>query len=147
MQAGLLDKLKALASTRQLSDLTIGPVLTWTTSAMLEHINKLLDVPGAKLLWGGQPLTGHNIPECYGAIQPTAVFVPLKAMKDPQVFELVTTEVFGPFYVVTEYDGELWGGLGGVPPTRKEELAPDLQQECSASGTHPTCALAASPCC
>eukprot|EP00878_Enallax_costatus_P039600 GHUV01045453.1.p1 GENE.GHUV01045453.1~~GHUV01045453.1.p1 ORF type:complete len:500 (+),score=106.07 GHUV01045453.1:235-1734(+) len=146
-KAGLLDKLKALASTRQLSDLTIGPVLTWTTSAMLEHINKLLDVPGAKLLWGGQPLTGHNIPECYGAIQPTAVFVPLKAMKDPQVFELVTTEVFGPFYVVTEYDGELWGGLGGVPPTRKEELAPDLQQECSASGTHPTCALAASPCC
>lgn len=52
-------------------------------------------------------MTGHSIPECYGAIQPIAVFVPLKAMKDPKVFKLVTTEVFGPFYVVTEYDGEL----------------------------------------
>lgn len=61
---------------------------------------------GAKLLWGGESLTGHTIPECYGAIKPTAVFVPLKAMKDPEAFRLVTTEVFGPFYVVTEYDGE-----------------------------------------
>lgn len=58
------------------------------------------------MLWGGEPLTNHNIPECYGAIKPTAVYVPLKAMKDPEVFKLVTTEVFGPFYVLTEYDGE-----------------------------------------
>jgi 1-pyrroline-5-carboxylate dehydrogenase len=61
---------------------------------------------GAKLLWGGQPLQGHSIPACYGAIQPTAVFVPLKAMRDPEAFKLVTTEVFGPFQVITEYDGE-----------------------------------------
>jgi hypothetical protein len=46
LQAGLLDKLKARASTRQLSDLTIGPVLTWTTQAMLEHMDKLLQLPG-----------------------------------------------------------------------------------------------------
>jgi 1-pyrroline-5-carboxylate dehydrogenase len=103
-KAGLLDKLRALASSRKLSNLTIGPVLTWTTQAMLDHMNKLLDLPGAQLLWGGEPLTGHNIPDCYGAIKPTAVFVPLKAMKDPEAFKLVTTEVFGPFYVVTEYD-------------------------------------------
>jgi 1-pyrroline-5-carboxylate dehydrogenase len=62
---------------------------------------------GAKLLWGGQPLQGHSIPDCYGAIQPTAVFVPLKAMREPEAFKLVTTEVFGPFQVITEYDGEL----------------------------------------
>ncbi len=29
-------------------------------------------------MFGGQPLQGHNIPERYGAIEPTAVFVPLK---------------------------------------------------------------------
>jgi hypothetical protein len=46
LQAGLLDKLQARASTRQLSDLTIGPVLTWTTQAMLDHMNKLLQLPG-----------------------------------------------------------------------------------------------------
>eukprot|EP00879_Flechtneria_rotunda_P023824 GHRR01025229.1.p1 GENE.GHRR01025229.1~~GHRR01025229.1.p1 ORF type:complete len:158 (+),score=38.97 GHRR01025229.1:22-495(+) len=61
---------------------------------------------GANLLWGGKPLTGHGIPECYGALEPTAVFVPLDAMKDPAAFELVTTEVFGPFQVITEYTGE-----------------------------------------
>jgi 1-pyrroline-5-carboxylate dehydrogenase len=61
---------------------------------------------GAQLLWGGQPLQGHSIPDCYGAIQPTAVFVPLKAMRDPEAFKLVTTEVFGPFQVITEYTGE-----------------------------------------
>lgn len=61
--------------------------------------------PGSKLLWGGQPLQGHTIPKCYGAIQPTAVFVPMLAMRDPEVFKLVTTEVFGPFQVVTEWEG------------------------------------------
>jgi 1-pyrroline-5-carboxylate dehydrogenase len=33
---------------------------------------------GARLLFGGEELTGHSIPEQYGAIKPTAVFVPLK---------------------------------------------------------------------
>lgn len=44
--AGLLPKLQALAAKRQLSDLTIGPVLSWTTEAMLGHMNKLLQIPG-----------------------------------------------------------------------------------------------------
>eukprot|EP00879_Flechtneria_rotunda_P016977 GHRR01017773.1.p1 GENE.GHRR01017773.1~~GHRR01017773.1.p1 ORF type:complete len:544 (+),score=178.14 GHRR01017773.1:415-2046(+) len=107
-KAGFLDKLRARAESRKLDDLTVGPVLTWTTEAMLSHMNKLLELPRANLLWGGKPLTGHGIPECYGALEPTAVFVPLDAMKDPAAFELVTTEVFGPFQVITEYtDDEL----------------------------------------
>lgn len=52
---------------------------------------------GAKVLFGGKPLEGHQIPECYGAMQPTAVFVPLKEiMRSQETFDLVTTEVFGP---------------------------------------------------
>jgi hypothetical protein len=58
-----------------LQDLTIGPVLTWTTDAMLAHMQRLLQIPGAKLLFGGKALRGHTIPPCYGAIEPTAVFV------------------------------------------------------------------------
>ena len=55
---------------------------------------------GAKLLWGGTPLVGHTIPEVYGAIAPTAVFVPLGAMlASEHNFSLATTEVFGPFQV------------------------------------------------
>ena len=44
--AGLEGKLRDLASTRQLDDLTIGPVLSWTTDAMLQHAQRLLQIPG-----------------------------------------------------------------------------------------------------
>jgi len=88
-------------------------VLTWTTDAILAHTRRLLDIPGAKLLWGGAPLEGHSIPSCYGAVEPTAVSVPLAALRDREHFEAATTEVFGPFQVVVEYAGE-WGGVGGA---------------------------------
>jgi hypothetical protein len=57
-------------------------------------------------------LKDHTIPECYGAVRPTAVFVPLLAMRDPAVFKLVTTEVFGPFQVISEFEGETRDGMG-----------------------------------
>jgi hypothetical protein len=76
-----------------------------SAAAVLCCASASLPPPGSKLLWGGQPLQGHSIPKCYGAIQPTAVFVPLTAMREPDVFKLVTTEVFGPFQVITEYKG------------------------------------------
>lgn len=46
----------------------------------------------------------HTIPKVYGAIEPTAVFVPLEEMLKPENFALVTTEIFGPFQILTEYD-------------------------------------------
>lgn len=64
VQAGLLDKLRARAESRQLSDLTIGPVLTWTTEAILGHMNKLLQVPGQGGWaggWGSGPSAGMSI--------------------------------------------------------------------------------------
>lgn len=103
-KAGLVDKLRNLAATRKLSDLTVGPVLSWTTQAIIKHMNRLLQIPGARLMFGGRPLAGHQIPQCYGAVEPTAVFVPLEQILQPGNFEIVTTEVFGPFQVVTEYD-------------------------------------------
>lgn len=54
---------------------------------------------GAKLLFGGKPLSGHSIPEVYGAVEPTAVFVPLQQALLPEHFGEVTKEVFGPFQV------------------------------------------------
>lgn len=55
-EAGLLDKLKTLAARRRLDDLTIGPVLTWTTEAMIAHAEKLAALPGAKILFGAKEL-------------------------------------------------------------------------------------------
>ena len=71
-----------------------------TTKRMLDHIDNLLTIPGARLEFGGKPLQNHTIPEVYGALEPTAVFVPLKEiLKDEESFSLVTTEIFGPFQV------------------------------------------------
>jgi 1-pyrroline-5-carboxylate dehydrogenase len=102
-KAGLEAELAKRASTRKLEDLTIGPVLSWTTEALLDHAKKLLAIPGARVAFGAEPLQGHSIPSQYGAIKPTAVFVPLKELLKPGNFELATTEVFGPFQVITEY--------------------------------------------
>jgi 1-pyrroline-5-carboxylate dehydrogenase len=103
----LLPRLERLAARRKLEDLTLGPVLSWTTERMLAHVDAATAIPGSELLFGGKPLQNHSIPERYGAMLPTAVRVPLDALCG-EYFELVTTEVFGPFQVVVEYgDGEL----------------------------------------
>ncbi|CAI7874466.1 unnamed protein product, partial [Closterium sp. NIES-54] len=78
-----------------------------TTEAFLSHVKALLSIPGARLEFGGKELQGgkHSIPTCYGAVEPTAVFVPLKAMlASRENFEIATKEVFGPIQVVREYD-------------------------------------------
>ncbi|CAM9559491.1 unnamed protein product [Ascophyllum nodosum] len=110
-KAGLLDRLERLAARRNLDDLTVGPVLTVTTKACMDHIDKLLKISGAKVLFGGKPLSSEKakkIPAVYGAWEPTAVFVPLSEMLKPDNFGACTTEVFGPFQVVTEFaDSEL----------------------------------------
>lgn len=74
-------------------------LLQFTTEAMLEHANKLLQIPGSKLLFGGEALENHSIPSIYGAIKPTAIYVPLEEMLKENNFELVTREIFGPFQV------------------------------------------------
>lgn len=97
--AGLEAALTARAATRKLEDLTVGPVLSWTTEAILQHTQRLLKIPGARVVFGGKALERHTIPAVYGAVQPTAVFVPLTEILKPENFEVVTTEVFGPFQV------------------------------------------------
>mmetsp|Transcript_25534 Transcript_25534/g.39255 ORF Transcript_25534/g.39255 Transcript_25534/m.39255 type:complete len:549 (+) Transcript_25534:167-1813(+) len=102
-RAGLFDKMKENASTRSLDDLSVAPVLTHTTNDFLGHTARLLEIPGAKLMFGGKELDNHNIPEVYGAVEPTAVFVPLKEMLKDENFEVCTTEIFAPFQVVTTF--------------------------------------------
>jgi len=100
----LVSRLKDLARARTLGNLTIGPVLTWKNDEMLEHVAKLAALDNARVLFGGNPLKGHNIPDKYGAIEPTAVFVPLDQIAEN--FDLVCTEVFGPVQVVTNWSSE-----------------------------------------
>ncbi|XP_022923828.1 probable aldehyde dehydrogenase [Cucurbita moschata] len=105
-KTSLISKIKDLAERRNLTDLTIGPVLTLTNEMMLDHMNKLLKIPGAKLLFGGEPLKNHSIPAIYGAMKPTAVYLPLEEMMKAENYELVTKEIFGPFQIITEYKSD-----------------------------------------
>ncbi len=105
-QVGLVDKMKANAAKRSLDDLTIGPVLTHTTKNVMDHIERLLQITGSKVLFGGKELSNHKIPDCYGAIEPTAVFVPLKEMLKDEHYDACVTELFAPFQVVTKYANE-----------------------------------------
>jgi 1-pyrroline-5-carboxylate dehydrogenase len=101
----LLPRLAELAGRRGLDNLSLGPVLTWPNERIREHVEAMLSIPGAQLLCGGKPLDGHDIPEVYGAFQATAVQVPLSEASGAH-FDLVTTELFGPFQVVVEYGDE-----------------------------------------
>ena len=103
-KAGLLEKIQANAAQRRLDDLTIGPILTQTTESILQHTAQLLEIPGARLLFGGKELAEHNIPKKYGAIEPTAVFVPLDQLLQKRNFDVCCTELFAPFQVVTEFN-------------------------------------------
>ncbi|KAJ7956352.1 Aldehyde dehydrogenase [Quillaja saponaria] len=105
-RTSFISKLKDLAERRKLEDLTIGPVLTVTTESMLEHVNKLLKISGSKLLFGGEPLENHSIPTIYGALKPTAIYVPLEEILKANNYELVTREVFGPFQIITDYKSD-----------------------------------------
>ena len=102
VKLGLLARTSELSAKRTIKDLSIGPVLTWTNDMIEEHINKLLRVKGAKILFGGKRLKTHSIPSCYGSFEPTAVFLPLKSIASH--VDLATTEVFGPFQVVTTWE-------------------------------------------
>lgn len=73
--------------------------LQFTTGAILEHMTKLLQIPGSKVLFGGEPLENHSIPPIYGAIKPTAIYVPLEEIVKDNNYDLVTKEIFGPFQV------------------------------------------------
>ena len=48
-RAGLEARLKARAAKRSLADLSVGPVLTWTNERMKAHMDRLLQIPGARL--------------------------------------------------------------------------------------------------
>lgn len=99
----LLEKMKVQAAKRSLKDLTIGPILSWNNEQIKAHLDAILELDGAKVLYGGNPLKNHTIPAIYGSWEPTAVYVPLKHFRGVKKLKLLTTELFGPFQIICEY--------------------------------------------
>jgi len=106
--AGIVGKLEAQAAKRNLTDLSSGPVLSWSTERMLAHVAAVAALPGASVAFGGKPLAGSEaFPPQYGGMVPTAVSVPLETMLASQEnFDIVTTELFGPFQVIVPYTAD-----------------------------------------
>jgi len=107
MDLDIVGKLGERAAQRSFSELTIGPILTWTTEQILQHVDNCLALPGAKLAFGGKRLEGHSIPEAYGAVEPTAVYIPIESiLASDEAFATATKELFGPFQVITSYSDD-----------------------------------------
>jgi 1-pyrroline-5-carboxylate dehydrogenase len=53
-------------------------------------------------MFGGKPIDGTATPDCYGLYEPTAVRVPFDTLLGSD-FDVLTTELFGPFQVVSTY--------------------------------------------
>lgn len=103
-KTNFLQLIEAQAAKRNLNNLSVGPVLSWDNKRIKAHIDSILELDGAKLLFGGEPLPQpHSIPEQYGSYKPTAISVPLKHFRGEKKFKLITTELFGPFQIVVEY--------------------------------------------
>lgn len=102
---GFVSAIAKLASERTLENLTVCPTLSVSNETIEAHIERVSQLRGAKLLFGGRPIEeAHDIPEQYGSFQPTAMFVPIEEMLASQEnFDLVNTEIFGPFQIITEY--------------------------------------------
>lgn len=83
--------------------MTIGPVLSWNNEKIQAHVDAVSSLSGSKVLFGGAELKKHSIPSIYGAYEPTAIQVPLKHFRSIKKFNLLTTELFGPFQIVVEY--------------------------------------------
>lgn len=115
IDAGFLEQIRDRAAQRRFDNLTMGPVLTWSTSRLNERVADLCDrIPGAEFLWGGMqqgpvgwdytPPTEHTKLFDYGFVPPTNVQVPLKVLSNPQAAKLLQTEVFGPIFVTIPWE-------------------------------------------
>lgn len=102
-----MKEIEKLAKRRKFDDLTCGPIISWNNKKIQEHVDKVLKIPGAKLLFGGKPQSvEHKVPEVYGLYEPTAIEVSLEQFI--KNFELCSTELFGPFQIVVPYkDNEI----------------------------------------
>jgi 1-pyrroline-5-carboxylate dehydrogenase len=107
----IVSKLKALAGRRNFKDLTIGPVLSWSTEKMLNHVKACTEhIPNCDLAFGGTQVKEQGaefVPRQYGLINPTALRCRITdVLASEQAFATFSNEVFGPLQVIVDYTTE-----------------------------------------
>jgi len=116
--------LAQLTQGRSVEDLSLGPILGHDRESCRKHLDILLSLPGAKLLFGGQvsrdgmAVPSHEalsvrpggefgpikVPSMYGLMAPSAVFVPLKSLMALPKGHSAFNELFGPLQLVTAFN-------------------------------------------
>jgi 1-pyrroline-5-carboxylate dehydrogenase len=100
-----IKEIKQRAESRSLKNLTICPILSWNNEKLARHTKEVLQLPGAKLVMGGEPIDEeHSIPSLYGSFKPTMIFLPLSTILSEEYSKIALQEVFAPFLIYTEYD-------------------------------------------
>jgi len=54
----LIKYFEEFSKRRNVEDLTIGPVLTWTNERIQKHLDEVLSIPKSKLIFGGKKIEG-----------------------------------------------------------------------------------------
>lgn len=105
---GVVPKLAKLAGKRNVADLTIGPVLSWTNEQIRTHLDRVLQqVPNARIEFGGKALAQQDVPEHYGMIEPTAIRCHVRdVLSSDDAFAAFSVELFGPFQIIVDYGSE-----------------------------------------
>ena len=83
-------------------NIKMGPIITWDTKSITNHIDQVLKIDGAELWFGNEKLSQGNIPIQYGHIKPTAIYIPLDKINDSN-FDIITKEIFGPVQIISSY--------------------------------------------
>lgn len=103
----LYEKIVNLARKRTYENKLLSPILSWSNDKIKNHIKKVLSVPGSSLIYGGEVVNEKlYCPDEYGTFLPTIIKVPLDKFFDKDYKDILHTELFGPFYLVTEYKNE-----------------------------------------
>ena len=57
-------------------------------------LTQIIALPAATLAFGSKPLQDHLTPDCYGAVEPTAVCIPLETILGrDEAFKIALTEL------------------------------------------------------
>jgi 1-pyrroline-5-carboxylate dehydrogenase len=114
-QTHILKEIKQRAESRSLKNLTMCPILTWNNQKLTEHLNKIMSLPGASLITGGEPINeSHSIPDVYGSFLPTLVYLPLSTLLSNEYSKIALQEVFAPFLIVTDYNDSEYSEVMGL---------------------------------
>jgi hypothetical protein len=127
--AALLTRVPTL-SVSNAALMTRVPTLSVSNTALRAHMNALLQIPDAHIVFGGIFTVDYSadfsVPDAHRTFEPTAVFVPWEQIL--LHIELVTHAIFTPLQVVSTYETacQLYEVIEAIPPRLAAAVSNDI---------------------